>query len=199
MEKENELPGAGSQGVCDSTESYTVLGISSARPTEIAVPRAPGRWKLRGGDPRSLGTPGRPCSPPGSSHLPSASLSLTPRPPPRGGPESPDLARAPDPASPARRDRPSPDPAAGPPRTSRRAGGAPRSLAAAGSQSRPRSSRAGGYGGDSDPSGLHAPGGGGAGARVPALLAPSRAPGTQGRGRGGVTGRAPALRLPAQA
>lgn len=101
---------------------------------------------------------------------------------------------APAPPSPpaALRDRPSPDPAAGPPRTSRWAGRAPAPLAAAGSQSRPRSSRAGSYSGDSDQSGLHAPGGGGAGARVPAVLAPSRAPGTQGRGRGGVTGRAPA-------
>lgn len=156
--------------------------------------------KAEGREPHSLGSRGHPCALPGLSHLPGASLSLTSRPLPQDGPVFPDPDRAPDPEPQgppaARPHRPSPDPTAGPPRTSRRAGGAPRPPAAASSQSRPRSSRAGGYRGGCDPSGLHAPGGGGAGARVPALLAQSRAPGTQGRGRGGIAGRAPAAAPP---
>lgn len=200
----------GWQGTASVTAARDpVRDVPPARPAESTVPEGARRVEAEGrghqlpGDVPSPLLPARFVPPAGRVPVTDTPPSTTGRPRVSRPPPSPVSARAPNPAPlgppAARHERPFPDPATRPPRTSRRAGGAPRSLAAAGSQSRPRSSRAGGYGGDSDPSGLHAPGGGGAGARVPALLAPRRAPGLGGGGGAESRRAPPPLRPPAQA
>lgn len=181
-----------------TAERDPVRDVSPARPAEITVPGAPREWRLRGGDTRSLGTCRRPCSPPGSSHLPGGSLSLTPRPPPRGGPASPVSARAPQPRAPGPAGRPPRPPVPRPrdetpahlsagrrsPQISRgsRLPEPPQVIPRGRLRRRQRSER---------PPRARRGRGGGAGPRSP-CAAPRRAPGLGGGGRGGVTARAPA-------
>lgn len=178
----------------------------------LAPQKPPAAGGAEGRGPRPPGPCGRPSSPPGSPHLPGGSLSLTPRPPPRGGPRlrprpgprAPGPARRPPPAATLRpptprRDHPAPlgGPAEPPDFSrqpaSRAAPGHPARAATAATASRAASTRQAGAGrGRGSPlswrRAAHPGLGGGGGAESPRAPPQRRLP-AQAQARGRVPGR----------